>query len=197
VRPNEPGEADQRAGQADLAQLLKRAEAGDRSVLPQLQRALDGNAALWRGYGDLAAHAEASLAMLAAGPNLLLAESLKRKLAALKAELGGESPSALERLLIERVTATWLQTAYFDGLLAQAGGAGEARLRALQRQQDAAHRRHLAGIKQLAVVRRLLRPAPSPLELLRAPVGETSPAPAAPRRAGGLPRCGAAAGVEN
>ena len=62
--------------------------------------------------------------------------------------------------------------------------------------QDSAHRRHLAGIKQLAVVRRLLRPAPSPLELLRSPVGETS-APTTTRRAGGLPRCGAAAGVEN
>ena len=197
MNPNEPSEADQRAGQADLAQLLKKAEAGDRSVLPQLRRALDGDPDLWRGYGNLAAHAEASLAMLAAGPNLLLAESLRRKLAELKAELGGESPSPLEKLLAERITATWLQVAYFDALLAQAGGAGDARLRALQRLQDAAHRRHLAGVRQLAVVRRLLRPAPSPLELLRAPVAEASPAPAAPRRAGGLPRCGAAAGVEN
>jgi hypothetical protein len=118
VKPNEPGEAEQ----DELAQLLKRAEAGDRSVLPQLQRALDGNAALWRGYGDLAAHAEASLAMLAAGPNLLLAESLKRKLAELKAELGGASPSPLEKLLVERVTATWLQTNYHDSLVAQAAG---------------------------------------------------------------------------
>jgi hypothetical protein len=195
VKPIEPSEADQRAGQADLAQLLKRAEAGDRSVLPQLRRALDGDPDLWRGYGDLAAHAEASLAMLAAGPNLLLAESLKRKLAELKAELGGESPSPLERLLVERVTATWLQVNYHDGLLAQAAGAGEARLKALRQQQDAAHRRHLAALKQLAVVRRLLRPAPSPLELLRAPVGETSPGAAGGRRAGGLQRCGA--GVEN
>ena len=73
--------------------------------------------------------------------------------------------------------------------------AGDARLRALQRLQDAAHRRHLAGIKQLAVVRRLLRPAPSPLELLRAPVAEASPAPATPRRDAGLPLCGS--GVEN
>ena len=194
MRPNEPGEADQRAGQADLAQLLKRAEAGDRSVLPQLQRALDGNPDLWRGYGDLAAHAEASLAMLAAGPNLLLAESLKRKLAELKAELGGESPSPLEKLLVERVSASWLQAAYFDGLLAQAAGAGEARLKVLQQQQDAAHRRHLAGIKQLALIRKLLRPAPSPVEMLRSPVAETSTAPATTRRAGGLPLCG---GVEN
>ena len=196
MNPNEPSEADQRAGQADLAQLLKKAEAGDRSVLPQLRQVLDGDPDLWRGYGNLAGHAEASLAMLAAGQNLLLAESLKRKLAELKAELGGESPSPLERLLVERVSASWLQTAYFDGLVAQAGGAGEARLKVLRQQQDAAHRRHLAGIKQLAVVRRLLRPAPSPLELLRAPVGETSPSTAATRRAGGLPRCGAA-GVEN
>ena len=97
MKPNEPSEAEQRAEKDGLAQLLKRAEAGDRSVLPQLQRALDSNAALWRGYGDLAAHAEASLAMLAAGPNLLLAESLKRKLAELKAELGGASPSPLEK----------------------------------------------------------------------------------------------------
>ena len=93
MRPTEPSKAEQRAEMDELAQLLKRAEAGDRSVLPQLQRALDGNPDLWRGYGDLAAHAEASLAMLAAGPNLLLAESLRRKLAELKAELGGESPS--------------------------------------------------------------------------------------------------------
>ena len=93
------------------------------------------------------------------------------------------------------MAATWLQTNYYDTMVAQAAGAGEARLRALQRLQDAASRRHLASIKQLAVVRRLLRPAPSPLELM-APVGETS-APATTRRAGGLPRCGAAAGEEN
>jgi hypothetical protein len=195
VKPNEPSEADQRAGQADLAQLLKRAEAGDRSVLPQLQRALDGNPDLWRGYGDLAAHAEASLALLAAGPNLLLAESLKRKLAELKAELGGASPSPLEKLLAERVSTSWLQVTYFDGLVAQAAGAGEARLKVLRQMQDGAHRRHLAAIKQLAVVRRLLRPAPSPLELLRAPVGETSAPAAKPRRDAGLPLCGT--GVEN
>jgi hypothetical protein len=151
---------------------------------------------LWQTYGDLALQAEGALVRVAAGSNLLLAESLLFKLRELKAELGGASPSPLERLLIARVAATWLQTAYFDGLLAQAAGAGEARLKVLRQQQDAAHRRHLAGIKQLALVRKLLRPAPSPLELLRAPVGETS-APAATRRAGGLPLCGAAAGVEN
>ena len=69
---------------------------------------------------------------------LLLAESLLCKLRALKAELAGESPSPLERLLASRVALTWLEANYLDILVAQAAGAGEARLRALQRQQDAA-----------------------------------------------------------
>jgi hypothetical protein len=156
----------------ELARLLKRAEQGDHAVLPSLREALDADARLWRHYGDLAAQAEASLILLAAGKNLLLAESLQRKLKALKDELGGESPSPLDRLLVERVTATWLQTAYYDGLLTQAKGASEAQAKMLQRMQDAAHRRHLSAVKTLATVRKLLRPTPSTLELLRYPVGE-------------------------
>jgi hypothetical protein len=158
--------------QDELARLLKRAEQGDRSVLPDLHKALDANAEIWQRYGDLAAQAEASLILLAAGPNLLLAESLQRKLRALKDELGGESPSPLDRLLVERVVMTWLQVNYFDGLLAQAKGASEAQAKLLQRMQDAAHRRHLAAVKTLATVRKLLKPTPSTLELLRYPVGE-------------------------
>jgi hypothetical protein len=149
----------------ELAQLLKKAEQGDRSVLPQLREALDRNEDLWRGFGDLASHAEASLILLAAGPNLLLSESLQRKLRALKKELGGESPSPLERLLVERATATWLQVSYYDALLAQAKGANEARLKMLQTQQDAAHRRHLTALKTLATVRKLLTPTPAPVEI--------------------------------
>ena len=196
MRPNPQAEAGPRQQEDELARLVGRAERGDLTVLPALREALAAHPHLWQTYGDLALQAEGALVRLAAGSNLLLAESLLLKLRALKAELGGDGDSPLERLLIARLAATWLQTNYYDTMVAQAAGAGEARLRALQRQQDAAGRRHLAGIKQLAVVRRLLRPAPSPLELLRAPVGETSPAPAAPRRAGGLQRCGAA-GVAN
>ena len=197
MNPELQAEAGPRQKEDELARLVGRAERGDLSVLPALREALAANPHLWQTYGDLAMQAEGALVRLAAGSNLLLGESLLLKLRALKAELGGDGDSPLERLLVERVSASWLQTAYFDGLLAQAAGAGEARLRALQRQQDAASRRHLASIRQLAVVRRLLRPPPSPLELLRAPVGETSPAAAATRHAGGLQRCGAAAGVEN
>jgi hypothetical protein len=172
VTPNEYRETDLQRAQDELAQLLKRAEQGDLAVLPELREALDADANLWKHYGDLAVQAEASLILLAAGKNLLLAESLQRKLKALKDELGGESPSPLDRLLVERVVTTWLQTAYFDGLLAQARGASEAQAKMLQRQQDAAHRRHFTAVKTLATVRKLLKPSPSTLELLGYPVGK-------------------------
>jgi hypothetical protein len=158
--------------------MLKRAEQGDQSVLPELRKALDADARIWQHYGDLALQAEAALIKLASLPNLLLGESLVRKLHDLKKELGGDSPSPLERLLVERVTATWLETNYFSALMTQAVNAGEARMRLIERHHDAAHRRHQAAIKTLATVRKLLRPAPSPLQLLKMPVEETSGKPA-------------------
>jgi hypothetical protein len=148
-----------------LAQLLKKAEQGDRTVLPQLRAALAADSGLWRSYGDLALQAEAALVQLAAGANLLLAEALQRKLQALKDEVGGRSSSPLERLLVERVSTTWLQLTYYDCLSAQATGASEARLKLLLRQQESAHRRHLAALRTLATVRKLLTPSPSPLQL--------------------------------
>jgi hypothetical protein len=134
-------------------------------VLGALRQVLADKPELWQGYGDLAAQAEGALIRLAAGSNLLLSESLIRKLADLKHELGGESPSPLERLLIERVTACWLQVNYHDALVAQAQGSSPERMRMLQGQQDAAHRRHLSAIKTLATVRKLLRPPLSPVDV--------------------------------
>ena len=131
--PSEHREADLQRAQDELARLLKRAAQGDLSSLPELRQALDADASLWRQYGDLAAHAEASLILLAAGSNLLLAESLQRKLKALKDELGGEAASPLERLLIERATATWQQVSYYDCLPTQAKGVSEAQAKTLQR----------------------------------------------------------------
>lgn len=149
----------------ELARLVKLAQEGDLAVLPQLRATLDGNPALWSNYGDLAAHAELSLVRLAAGRNLLLGESVQRKLEQMKKELGGETPTPLERLLVARIAATWLQLAYFDALVVQRTSPTEAEARALQRQVDAAHRRHLSSVKALVTVRKLLIPALSPVDV--------------------------------
>jgi hypothetical protein len=159
----------------ELAELLKRAEQGDLGILPALQQLLTDNPRLWKGYGDLAAQAEGALIRLAAGNNLLLSESLIRKLAGLKQELGGETPSPLERLLIERVTACWLQVNYLDALVAQAQGSSPERVKMLLAQQSAAHRRQLSAIKTLATVRKLLRPPLSPVDVASRLAGERPP----------------------
>ena len=142
--------------------LLERAESGDRSVLPALERLLDTTGEVWRAYGDLARVAEDAWVELVAGPNLLLKESLRRKLAERKSELlSGQSASPLERLLVERVGAGWLQTTYADAAAAQAREKplDLAQLEQQQRRQERAQKGYLAAIRTLATVRKLLATA--------------------------------------
>jgi hypothetical protein len=140
----------------DLEQLVRRAERGDESALPELRRLLDREPALWRFAGDMGRIAEDSLVALAAGPNLLLKEALGRRLAELKAELAGADPSPLDRLLAERVAACWLGATYSDASYAQAKGSPAAAVEHARRRQDSAGRRYAEALKLLATVRRLL-----------------------------------------
>jgi hypothetical protein len=99
-------------------------------------------------------------------------ESLVRKLAAMKKELAGESPSTLETLLAAWIAACWLQTSFYDGQLAQNKELGLKQAQALQSQQNAAHRRYLSAIQALAKGRKLLTPARSPIEIASQMSGE-------------------------
>jgi hypothetical protein len=158
-----PAEAEAEKGQGELAGLLRRAERGDKSVLDSLRHVLDKNPQLWREYGDLALQAEAAVGVLACGTNLLLGEAMRRRLRELRDELGG-GRSPVEGLLVSRVLLSWMQANHYDCLAAQAL-VGSQRLRELQKLQDAAHRRHLAALKTLAIVRKLMTPAPSPVQV--------------------------------
>jgi hypothetical protein len=148
-----------------LKQLLQRAEQGDEAVLPALGLALDAHPEIWQRYGDLGKQAEAAWVQMIAGPNLLLRESLTRKLEELRAELGGTSPSPLERLLVARVLACWLQVHYADTAYAQLRAASPAQHSAALKRQNAAQQRYLQAVRALATVRKLLRPALSPVDV--------------------------------
>jgi hypothetical protein len=175
-----------------LAELVQRAQQGDLTVLPLLREALEADPSLWQEYGDLAAQAQEAWLQLLAGTDYLLAESVRLKLAALRKELGAEGASPLEKLLVERIVACWLQTHYADALYAQAKGPqSTASVRQeLMKRQESSQRRYLAAIKQLALVRKLLKPALSPLQLALGAVGEERATPkrqttvASPRLAG-------------
>jgi hypothetical protein len=157
--------ATEQSSREELALLLRRAEGGDQAVLPELRKLLSDHPALWEGYGDLSAQAEASLITLAAGSNLLLAESLLHKTEAMKAELAGPEASPLERLLAARVITCWLQTSYFDLQISQARDGNPARMKLLMQHLESAHRRQLSAVKMLATIRKLLAPVASPVQI--------------------------------
>ena len=159
-----------------VQELVNRAAQGDTKVLPALRQILNAHPEMWEEYGDLAAHAQEAGMQLIAGKNLLMLESLRCKTQELKTAVMGDNPSTLERLLAERVAVTWLQVNYADALYAQTNKphAKRSLLREQQNRQESAQRSHLAAIKQLALIRKLLKPGLSPLDLLSRPSAESA-----------------------
>jgi hypothetical protein len=140
----------------DLQILLQRCQQGDREALPQLRAVLDQHPEIWRHIGDLALHAELAWVDLICGTNDSMRESVTRKVRELKVELGGASPSPLERLLAERVSACWLQLHHADTSFARAKGLSLKQADAALKRQDQAHRRYLTAIGALATLKKLM-----------------------------------------
>jgi len=139
--------------------LVKRAQAGDSTTLPELRRLLQTPAYVDALGGDLARQAEASFINAAGGKDLAVREALTRKLEIMRAELAGKSPTPVERLLVERVVACWLQVQDADARYAQAQGtATMAQGDYQQRRMDRAHRRYMSALRTLALVRKLAVP---------------------------------------
>ena len=143
----------------ELNTLLGPSQEGDAQALSRLTEILDELPELARRVVDPAEQAELSMVSNYAGDDPLLQEVLPRTLEAMKAELVGEYPSPLERLLVERVVATWFLLQYFEALYAQhRDELTMAQDYHHQKCLDRAHRRHLSAIRTLAQVRKLLRP---------------------------------------
>jgi hypothetical protein len=142
----------------ELRQLLKRAQGGDASTLPALRKVLESPVTV-ELFGNLAEQAERSFIDAAAGKNLVLKEALTRKLQLLREELAGPNPSPVERLLVERVVACWLQVQDADVRYAQSQrDCSFAQGEYQQRRMDRAHKRYLSALKTLALVRKLAVP---------------------------------------
>jgi hypothetical protein len=142
----------------DLRNLLERAQSGDESTVPVLRELLKVASGTNLFGGDLARQAERSLIEAAAGKNVAVREALNRKLELLRAELAGPNPTPVEKLLVERVVACWLQVQDADIRYAQAKNLAMTWGDYYQRRMDRAHKRYLAAIKTLAVVRKLAVP---------------------------------------
>jgi len=142
-----------------MRKFLKRAQSGDASTLPALRKLLQDPASVDHFGGNLAEQAELSLIEAAAGKNLMFREALLRKLELMRAELAGPDPTPLERMLVGRVVACWLQVQDADVRYAQGQqGCTFAQGEYHQRRMDRAHKRYLSAIKTLALVRKLALP---------------------------------------
>jgi hypothetical protein len=148
---------DQRQALKKWRGLVKQAEKGDKEALPAIREALDELPELAWHLSNVAEAAEHSLMKQMTGEgDLLTKEIVPRQLAAMREELAGPSPSPLERLLVERVVATWLQLHYFEARYAAImGDLTMMQSEHHQKRIDRAHRRYLSAIRTLAQVRKL------------------------------------------
>lgn len=142
-----------------LRELSDRVNSGERSALTDLRAALEKYP--WMSSvmgGNLAYQAETSLMNAMYGDQTAAKEALQRELEKKRAELSGENPTPIERLLVERVVSCWLQVHHADLIVAQSNSGSHAQGEYNQRRQDRSHRRFLEAVKSLATVRRLAIP---------------------------------------
>ncbi len=140
------------------ADFLKRAENGDASTLPALRQLLAVATNVDKYGGNLASVTETTLIEAAAGKNLLLRESLYRKMKIVRAELAGTNPTPLETLLVERIALCWLTLHNEEARHAQSSGLSLRQADCWQRRIDSGHKRYLSAIRTLATVRKLAIP---------------------------------------
>jgi hypothetical protein len=141
-----------------LQTTIKLARRGVKEVLPRLRKLLDEHPELIGHYDDLARRAQQAWLELF-GKDLLAREGTARQLDALRQDLAKSRASPLERLVIQRIAACWLQTVYFDAREAvgqdlESREMAEFRLK----RQSQAHQQLLSAIRSLADLRKVAPP---------------------------------------
>jgi hypothetical protein len=155
-------QAKPQASDEEIASLVERAVQGDLTSLPAVQALLaEGTLgqALVDGVGSPAVWLRQGLIEQASDGNLLAQEAIGRKLDAVRAELEGESPTAIERLLAERASLCWFMVYLYESTYANAEGWPLPQVELHQCKIDRAHGRFLSAVRTLAQVRKLAVPA--------------------------------------
>jgi hypothetical protein len=136
--------------------LTARANSGSKDALAALRRLLDQCPEVWTHVGDLARHAEAAWLDLISAGDRLVAESAKRRVALLKSQLAGPTPSPLESLLVDQVACTWLAAQYSEAASAKPGSTSPNEATYRLKRAETAQKRHLAAVRTLAALRALV-----------------------------------------
>jgi len=141
--------------------LLAQAQKGDAKALAKIRKTLAERPELWDRMITLAQGVEQRLiAAAVGGPNPLAVERFERELWQQRYALGWTKASALERLCIDRIVLTSIHMLTVERAMAGARDPTWSATLARERLVALAQRRHLAAVKALAVVRRLMRRTP-------------------------------------
>jgi hypothetical protein len=144
--------------------LVEKANQGDAAALADLRNHLDEHPHVWRHLGDLARVARQAWITLIAKDSILAAEAVKRQLDEFAADLVGDDPGPIDRLLADQILASWLEVNHLHAVVADTKGGNATTQKLLLQRLESAQRRHLAAMKQFAVVRKLL-PRDFPLRI--------------------------------
>ena len=141
-----------------LRELVKKAEKGTKKAVPEIREILREHPQLSWKLVDLSRMTEGIfIGRMSKDEDLASKETMKRQLACMREEVAGDNPSPLERLLAERVAATWLQVQLFEGVYASSMSKNMTLAQAdyHQRRIDKAHNRYLSAIRALAQIRKM------------------------------------------
>ena len=140
-----------------LKELTKKAQKGDRKAVPEIREILENSPDLaWR-FTDVGRVAEWSLIeKITKEKDLASKVTISFQLESMREEIAQSSSSPLERLLAQRVVASWLQVQLVEGLYVQnMGNLSIRQADYYQKRLDRAHKRHLSAVKTLAQIRKL------------------------------------------
>lgn len=142
----------------EFEHLAALANAGDLEAIGRLRKLFDDHPEIWEQIGDLAKHAELTLARGVSKGEVVMFESVRRMVQKVKRELGHKDSSPLEKLAIQRVVICWLELQYAAAVFPIVTGKPTAADTFGLKQKDSAQRRFDAALKSLATLRKLLPP---------------------------------------
>ncbi len=145
----------------ETPELIKRAEAGDRSCVPEVLALLadpDRGPACRTICGSSAEWLRRSIIQKSAGKNVLCDEAIGQELDRVRSELEGPNPTPIERLLAARASLCWFIVHWYENTYANSEGWSVAQADFQHRKIDKAHARFLTAVRTLAQVRKLALP---------------------------------------
>ena len=152
--------------QAILEALVAQANRGDKAALAELRLFLDRHPQVWRACGDLGKCAERAWLGLFSR-EALGAESIRRHIEQLRADLAGFSPTPIEELLVNRVVACYLAVHHAELASTEPGTTSPAQVAIRLKRCESAQRRYLAALRMLTLLRATLPQGLMPVTSLR------------------------------